>query len=89
MIEAIMEKYKALNLFPSIEEILKDAKPSDVIKDINRSIEVSMLKGTYSREYLLKSNMCTEEEYDSAVAYIEPEDPFPRLRYQIVGMETF
>ena len=76
-------------LFPGIEEILKDAKPSDVIKNINRSIEVSLLKGTYSRECLLKSNMCTKEEYDSTVAYIEPEDPFSYLRYKIAGMETF
>jgi len=77
------------------EEFLKDAKPCDLFQRVQREIEVALLKETYSKQYLLKSKLCTEQEYNtipaSNIRAMEAKrlQDEAYLRYQIVGAAVY
>lgn len=76
-----------------LADILKNAEPSDFFEKVKRRHRVAMLKERYDREYLMKHNMCTKEEYDTIPASTYRRDQLRKMRdwskinSQVVGAE--
>ncbi len=60
----------------NLKEFMEGAEPCSSVQDVQRKIEVADLKEVYSKKYLLRKGLVTEEEYNTIPASTNRSDDF-------------
>ena len=97
-----MPKRKRIK-FIRLEELLKDAKPTNIERDVQRKIEVMDLLGTYNVDYILETFSYVTKKYGYTESQLREMAPkaiaereyerrsiagIAELMHQVVGAEV-